>query len=205
MTEEEALSYVQRSVSGEAFERLQRYVDLLLEENGQQNLISRGSAENIWCRHIADSVQLNQYANSEGAILDMGSGPGLPGVVLAVMIPDRVVHLVESRKIRANWLTNMASELGIGNAVIHCERIEHVAGFKVGTITARAFAPLLRLIELAKKFATEDTVWVLPKGGSAQQELETVDHSVGSLFHVEHSVTSDCAGILVGKGSMADV
>ena len=205
MTEEEALSYVQRTVSSEAFEKLRRYVELLLEENERQNLISRGSAGNIWCRHIADSVQLNQFANSEGAILDLGSGPGLPGLVLAIMVPDRVVHLVESRKIRAKWLTNTADELGIGNALTHCERIENMSGVKAGTITARAFAPLSKLIKSAKKFATRDTVWVLPKGGSAQREFETVDHFIRSLFHVEHSVTSECAGILVGKGSMAEV
>ena len=203
MTEVEAKAYVSGRVTPKAFALLERYIDELLAENQRQNMISRSSAETIWARHIADSVQLNRFCNPTGPLLDLGSGPGLPGLILAIMEPERTTHLVESRRRRYEWLEAIADTLALRNVMVHGRALEKIEPFPVCSITARAFAPLPRLLAGAAAFSRSETVWVLPKGSSADRELETVDRACSPLFHVEQSDTNPTAFILVGRGEVA--
>lgn len=181
---------------------LERFGAELSAENTRQNLIARPTVDRIWQRHIADSVQLLAHVPREtsGPLLDLGSGAGFPGLVLAIARPDLQIVLVESRKKRIEWLQRCSRELGLGNCRVSGSRLENVESFPASLITARAFAPLPKLLDLSARFSTQHTVWLLPKGRSAAQELKEQPNSVQKMFHVEQSLTEAEAQILVGKG-----
>lgn len=200
-TEEQAQAFVAERCGDVALEKVLLYVSALIAENERQNLISNASVEKIWQRHIADSAQLLDHVPRETMLwLDLGSGPGLPGLVLAAMRPESSFVLVESRKRRVEFLEKMREDLELPNVHIHGSKLEHVESFDAGVITARAFAPLPKLIDLSSRFSTTETVWVLPKGRSAEQELLDQSKRIAQLFHVEHSATDPDARILIGRG-----
>jgi 16S rRNA (guanine527-N7)-methyltransferase len=198
--EESARSYVAELCDADAVARLDRLADALKAENEQQNLVSRGTIDSLWRRHIADSAQLLELAEpGAGSWLDLGTGAGFPGLVIAAMRPQRAVVMVESRRKRAGWLTRMRAELGLVNCRVEGLRLETVEAFPAAVISARAFAPLKQLLALSKRFSTSDTVWLLPKGRSAEQELATLPRKWRKMFHVEQSQTDSEAKILVGQ------
>ena len=108
--------------------------------------------------------------------------------------------LVESRKRRVEWLVRVSAALRLPNCRIIGARLENVDSFAVAVITARAFAPLGKLLDLSARFSTRDTVWLLPKGRSAAHELALQPPGVQAMFHVEQSATDPEGGILVGQG-----
>src|SRR3546814_18183546 len=112
--------YVAEMADSSAMDRLDHLVATLRQENLRQNLISRSTEPMIWLRHIADSAQLLRFVPREtsGPWLDLGTGAGFPGLVIAVMRPDQPVVLVESRPLRAQWLSRMVGELELE----HCRR-----------------------------------------------------------------------------------
>lgn len=199
--EQSARSYVASLCDTDAMERLDRFVALLLEENTRQNLIAKPTEAIVWLRHIADSAQLLALApdgGTGGPWLDVGSGPGLPGIIVAAMRPELPIVLVESRRQRFEWLAATAEALGLENCRVEGSRLELVTTFHAGTITARAFAPLRRILDLSARFSTTDTLWLLPKGRSAAQEVEGLPERLKRMFHVEQSATDVDAGIVVG-------
>lgn len=178
--------------------RLERLTELLAEENQRQNLVSAASLDEVWRRHIADSAQLLTYVpRGTSPWLDLGTGAGFPGLVIAALRPDCEVLLVESRKRRIEWLERAARELGLTRVAVNGSRLEDVPTRNVAAISARAFAPLDRLLDLSARFSTSDTVWLLPKGRSAQQELAML-RGWNHMFHVEQSLTDPDAGVIVG-------
>jgi 16S rRNA (guanine527-N7)-methyltransferase len=182
--------------------RLERFAAMLGEENDRQNLVSSASLASVWQRHFADSVQLLDHVPREtSSWLDLGSGAGIPGLVLSCARPETPMILVESRKRRADWLIRAASALELANCRIIGARLESVESFAAGVIVARAFAPLGKLLHLSARFSTRDTIWLLPKGRSAAQELSDQPPGVKKLFHVEQSRTDPEGGILIGRGT----
>jgi 16S rRNA (guanine527-N7)-methyltransferase len=180
-------------------ERLDRFAAALREENERQNLVARATLESVWQRHIADSAQLLDHVPRETALwLDLGSGAGMPGLIVAAMRPEWPVVLVESRRKRIEWLERMAGDLGLANCRVEGLRLEAVESVPAGVISARAFAPLDRIVRLSARFSTADTLWVLPKGRSAAQELQELPKRQRALFHVEQSRTDSESGIIVG-------
>jgi 16S rRNA (guanine527-N7)-methyltransferase len=190
-----------RPVSRETFERLNAYVELLKSEATRQNLVSKSSQEHIWERHILDSAQLLRFEPDAGASwLDVGSGAGLPGIVIACLI-EGPVTLLEPRRLRAEFLRHAINALGL-TARIECAKAERIVGcFDV--ITGRAVAPLSRFLEMSHHLSTEKTVWVLPKGRRAQSELAEAKRAWQGVFHVEQSVTDGDSKIIVGTGVRA--
>lgn len=177
---------------------LERLVAMLGEENQRQNLVSATSLAEVWRRHIADSAQLLAHVpRGTSPWLDLGTGAGFPGLVLAALRPDAEFLLVESRKRRIEWLTLAAGAMKLDNVRVHGSRLEDVPAQDAAVISARAFAPLDRLLKLAARFSTGDTLWLLPKGRSAQQELDML-RGWTHMFHVEHSLTDPEAGVIVG-------
>lgn len=208
-----ARRYVAGLADAAGMERLEALIAALLEENRQQNLISKPSEAQIWQRHIADSAQLLRFVPREtfqapgGAWLDLGTGAGFPGLVIAAIEPEREVVLVESRARRVEWLARMAEELGLPRVRIEGARLELVEPFPARIITARAFAPLPKLLRLSAPFSTKATTHLLPKGRSAAQELQEMPARIRRMFHVEHSLTDAEAGIIVGgpmQGAMQE-
>lgn len=197
--EQSARHYVAQIADRVAMERLEALIAALLEENKRQNLISRPSEQHIWQRHIADSAQLLRFVPREtsGTWLDLGTGAGFPGLVIAALQPDRDVVLVESRARRIEWLERMAEELALQRCRVEGRRLEMVKPFAARVISARAFAPLDKLLRLSAPFSTKATTYLLPKGRSAAQELHQLPAKIRNVFHVEHSLTDAEAGIIV--------
>ncbi len=182
-----------------AHERLEALVRLLAEENTRQNLVSAASLAEVWRRHIADSAQLLIHVPRETCSpwLDLGTGAGFPGLVIAALRPECEVLMVESRARRIEWLDRARVALGLNKAQVLGARLELVPSQPVRVISARAFAPLPRLLELSARFSTADTIWLLPKGRSAPQELQELS-GWQHRFHVEQSLTDAEAGVIVG-------
>lgn len=187
-------------VDGAALDRLECLAALLAEENQRQNLVAAASLDHVWQRHIADSLQLLAYVPREtfGPWIDLGTGAGFPGLAVACVLSDRPVLMVESRARRIEWLQRASDSLGLSNARVIGSRLEIVESTQCSVISARAFAPLPKLLDLSARFSTADTIWLLPKGRSARQELKELT-GWQHMFHVEQSQTDPEAGIIVGK------
>ena len=185
----------QRSVSRETFERLEHYVALLREENARQNLVSAATLEHVWERHITDSAQLVRYEPRAGASwVDVGSGAGLPGIVVACLV-DGPLTLVEPRRLRCEFLHKVCESLALKATVI-CAKAERVErSFDV--ITARAVASLAQLLKISAHLSTRKTVWALPKGRSGKVELVEAARSWHFDAKEEPSCTDPHSTILV--------
>ena len=186
------------SVPRETSPRLVCLVRLVLAESEEQNLISSGSVEQVWGRHVADSRQLLPYC-AAGPLLDVGSGAGFPGLVLACERDDPVI-LVEPRARRAAFLARAANALGLANTTVLACKVERVSRPPVPTITARAVASLDRLFGLALHLANEQTRWVLPKGRTTHAELEAARALWHGEFKLVPSRTDPDAAIVLARG-----
>jgi 16S rRNA (guanine527-N7)-methyltransferase len=186
----------QRDVSRETMERLETYAGMLEAESRRQNLISRATTSELWERHIVDSAQLARFEPRPGASwCDIGSGAGLPGIVLACLATGPIT-LIEPRRLRAEFLARVVQLIGI-NATTFAGKVERATG-QFDVITARAVAPLPRLLEMSQHLSTRKTVWALPKGRNALGELAEAQRAWQGAFHVEQSVTDDASFIIVG-------
>ena len=183
-----------------ARERLELLVRLLAEENQRQNLVSAGSLDTVWLRHVADSAQLLAFVPRETSApwLDLGTGAGFPGLVIAALRPDCRVVMVESRARRTDWLESARTALALDQSEVFAGRLEALPDQKFRVISARAFAPLPKLLDLSARFSTSDTRWLLPKGRSAAQELSELN-DWQHMFHVEQSLSDSEAGLIVGS------
>jgi len=203
-TEIEAREYVARWADGCAMDRLDRFANILIAENQLQNLISKPSEAQIWQRHIADSAQLLEHVPREtwmdgafGPWLDLGTGAGFPGIIIAILNPQIMTILVESRGRRVEFLQRSVDQLDLTNCKVIGQRLETIDPFESWVISARAFAPLEKLLRLSAPFSTKATRYVLPKGRSAKHEWEQLKPSIRAMFHVEQSLTDDEAGIII--------
>lgn len=203
-TEEQARAYVATLTDSDGMDRIAQFAALVIAENQHQNLIAKATEPHLWQRHIADSAQLLENvsretlrANAGGPWLDLGSGPGFPGVVIAALCPNMPVVLVESRARRVEFLQRVVAALGLTKCTVEGQRLERVTPFAARAISARAFAPLAKLLTLSAPFSTRQTAYVLPKGRSAAQELQDLKPSLRAMFHVKHSLTDPEAGIIV--------
>jgi|SRR5215203_748932 len=190
-----------RPVSRETFGRIQWYVERLGAENSRQNLVSAATLNAVWSRHIIDSAQLVRFEPNSGSTwVDIGSGGGLPGIIIACLV-EGPVTLVEPRPLRARFLADTVQALGL-NATVVQSKAEGVSG-KFDVITGRAVAPMPRFLSMCDHLSTRKTHWVLPKGRSAQSELEDAQRSWQGVFHVEQSITDPEAMIVIGTGVRA--
>ena len=182
-----------------ASERLEMLATMLVEENQQQNLVSAASLGSVWQRHILDSAQLLGYVPRETSSpwLDLGTGAGFPGLVIAALRPETEVVMIESRARRVEWLERARVAMVLGNARVIGQPLEKVPSRQFRVISARAFAPLPKLLTLSARFSTVATTWLLPKGRSARQELLDLT-GWKHMFHVEQSLSDAEAGVIVG-------
>ncbi len=203
MTEDDARAWLAETlhVSRETLDQLAAYRAMILAETAHQNLIARSTFDVFWTRHIVDSAQLMLHLDGapEGDWLDLGAGAGLPGIVIA-LLGTRTVHLVEERKGRVGFLQRVVDALGLTNAQVHGCKVEALRLAPTAIITARAFAPLPKLLDLGARFSRPETLWLLPKGRSAREEVEKVRGTWQGVFHVKHSITDAEAAIIVAQG-----
>jgi 16S rRNA (guanine527-N7)-methyltransferase len=157
-------------VPRETQEKLDCYVQLLIKWQARINLISSKTLPEIWHRHILDSAQLVSYLpKTPSVILDMGSGAGLPGVILAILTRHQL-HLVESDSRKIAFMRTALRETGT-SAILHEQRMETVPALRPDIITARALAPLSQLLTLASGQHHEKIEYLFLKGREAKQEL----------------------------------
>ena len=203
MTEEEARAWVRArwDVSRETL--LARYASLLVNEARHQNLVAASTLDTLWARHLVDSAQLIPMAADapEGCWIDIGSGAGLPGIVAAILT-DRPVVLVEPRAKRVEFLRFVAEQLGLSERVqVQSSRIETYRQPRpTAIVSARAVAELSQLIASTIHCTDSSTIWLLPKGRSAQSEVEAARAKWQGVFHVEPSITQPDSGIVLARG-----
>ncbi|MCE7886503.1 MAG: 16S rRNA (guanine(527)-N(7))-methyltransferase RsmG [Alphaproteobacteria bacterium PRO2] len=157
-------------VSRETISRLQAYHDLLVKWQKAINIVSPRTLDDIWARHFADSAQLAERIPRNAKVADLGSGGGFPGLVLAIMRPDLEMHLVESDLRKSEFLKNVSRETK-SVVRVHNDRAENaLASIGPDIITARAFAPLVEILEMTQPIP--GVPLLLLKGRMALEEVE---------------------------------
>ena len=190
-------SVVGRDVSRETYNGVKRFAELLLNENRTQNLVSKASEPELWNRHIVDSAQLLRFASPGQSWTDIGTGPGLPGVVLAILDPGRMI-LVEPRRRRVQFLEEVASALRLANVkIVHGK--SDATRSKTDLITARAVASPGELFAMSSHLRHAGTTYVLPHGRRAESELAELENTWQGEFTLHRSLTSGEASILVAR------
>jgi 16S rRNA (guanine527-N7)-methyltransferase len=183
-------------VSRETLSRLGAYIELLARWQSAINLVGRSTLADPWRRHLLDSAQLARFLETRtGPIIDLGSGAGLPGIVLAIMgVPT--VHLVEADRRKAQFLREAARQLGLANVTVHAARIETLS-LKAAVLTARALAPLPKLLELAAPVLMPNGRLVLLKGRSAADEVAEAERHWAMRVAVEPSLADPEGRIVI--------
>jgi len=165
------------NVSRETFDSLSRFVNILTDWQAKMNLVSKNSLEQIWTRHVADSLQLYQHLNTDiKLVYDIGSGAGFPAIVLAIrsMAEQRDINfkLIESITKKTVYLNAVKNELELKNVEIINARSENLKLKPADIITARAVAALDKLFNMALPLADKHTVFIFPKGKNYQAEID---------------------------------
>jgi 16S rRNA (guanine527-N7)-methyltransferase len=168
-------------VPRETIHRLERYAELLAHWQKSTNLVAPSTLPRLWPRHFADSAQIRDLAPEARLWLDLGSGAGFPGLVIAILQtgqPDFRMHLVESNGKKCAFLAEVARATG-APVDIHAMRIEQLGesahSLKPDVVSARALAPLPRLFELAHPLFGPRTTGLFLKGREAQAEIEAAN------------------------------
>lgn len=168
----------QYNVSRETVKKLKDFVGLLTEWNGKMNLVSKNSLADVWTRHVLDSIQLINYIPDQTKYLvDIGSGSGFPGIVLAIILQEKLpslkITLVESIVKKAMYLNDVIEKIGLKSVNVLNDRVENAVFKNVDVITARAVASLNILCGYTAKIGNKNTEMLLLKGKSfSEEELE---------------------------------
>jgi 16S rRNA (guanine527-N7)-methyltransferase len=188
-------------VSRETGDRLAAYVDLLARWRKTTNLIAESTFASVWIRHIADSAQLLALAPQARRWIDMGSGAGFPGLVIAIQLADvagAAVHLIESDQRKCAFLREAVRITGAA-ASVHSQRVEaveHASFGPVDAVTARAFAPLPLTLKLARPWIDRGAVGVFPRGESARDQVAALPEAASYDIEVLPSVIDARSAIL---------
>lgn len=185
-------------------ELLNQYVELLKKWQQKVNLISPTTIDDIWNRHIKDSLQLAEYIPADTtALIDIGSGAGLPGIPLAIQT-NLPTYLVESDRKKCLFLQEVARQLKLEKVKVVNDRVEG-AKFQSSSpnlvVTARALAPLTKLFDLIKTLLENNNATsyklILPKGKNVQEEIEEAKKTWKFQFKAFKSCTDNASSILV--------
>ena len=185
-------------VSRETYARLERFAALLIEESGRQNLVSAASLPDLWERHLVDGAQLLTLAGKPGSWCDIGSGAGLPGMVIAIL-SGQPMTLIEPRRLRCEFLQTCVDELALTDVNVVTSKAANVTG-RFDYITARAVARLDALLAMTAHLAHNRTRFILPKGKGVKSELDEARRNWQGEFRLVPSQTHPDAAIVVADG-----
>ena len=175
--------------------RLEAYAELLRRWSARINLVAASTLDDLWRRHFLDSAQLLPLIpNGAQSLIDLGSGAGFPGLVLAVM-GARGVELVESDARKCAFLRE-AARITAAAVQVHNARIDSLPPRAFDVVTARGVAPLARLLPLAERFIGPATLCLFPKGREAGQEVAEVTRS-WKLDVASHPSRTDPRGVIL--------
>lgn len=177
-------------VSRETMDLLGVYVQELARWSARINLVAPSTLQEAWRRHILDSAQLFALARPTVGWADLGSGGGLPGLVVAILArekwPDMQMHLVESDRRKATFLRQMAARFQL-KVQVHADRAENLAPIGAGVVSARALAPLPRLLPLVRRHLAPGGTALIPKGRQWRAEVEDCNAATLGPFTVHQS------------------
>lgn len=197
MTEEEARHWIEQRFGRDQAVSLSRFAEMVVTENDHQNLIAPSTSTTIWNRHLLDSAQLLPLAQ-DGLWLDIGSGAGFPGMVVAIL-SDQPVLLVEPRRQRAAFLERCADVLALANVEVRMTKVEAV-NVSAAVISARAVASVEKILQAATSCGTTATRWLLPRGRFDEAELQSLQRRWRGVFHMKQSLTDPGSTILICDG-----
>ncbi len=183
------------NVSHETFKKLEHFVDFVQKWNKIHNLVSEGEQDNLWGRHILDSAQLFNIVSNDKKILDVGSGAGFPGVVLAIITSSNVI-LVEKNRKKTIFLSE-AKRILCPNLVVENAFVEETNFDNVDTITARGVAKISRLLSCLGPYLKQNFKFVLLKGKEWSNELEEASVNWGFNYRAQDSITNREGKILI--------
>lgn len=195
MTEAEAREWLRATFGVAAYGRLEAFATLLLAEATQQSLIARSTFDHIWCRHIADSAQLVPLASPGGTWVDVGSGGGLPGLVVAIL-RDAPTVLVEPRRKRIGFLEGAIETLALRNVSVSPGTVQCL-DTAASVISARAVSSIDDIFAWTRRIVSRETQYLLQRGQNAVSDLEMARRAWQGSFHVEQSLTDPAAGIVM--------
>lgn len=192
------------NVSRETFLRLKEYEKLLFKWNAKINLVSRSTLDNFWNRHVLDSAQfLSSVSEKAGKWVDLGSGGGLPGLVVAILSdeiePVNKLFLVEADARKAVFLKTVCRELGL-KVEVYNNRIEELPPISANIVSARALAPLKTLCLYAKNHLEKDGVAVFAKGENWKAELVEAQKKWIFSYEAVKSTLHEGSVVLVLRG-----
>ncbi len=186
-------------VSRETLARLKAYVALLTEWNARQNLVSAASLADVWRRHVWDLAQLMEFIPAEAmSLVDLGSGAGFPGLVLAALLRERAgfrTVLYEATTKKCQFLEAAAVRMEVA-AEIRNARIEEAGPEPFDVVAARACAPLSKLLAYAQHFQGRRTLNLFLKGQSVEAEL-TESHKSWRMRLKRHPSRTDPSGVIL--------
>ena len=175
--------------------KLSEYKEILLKENQNMNLIGKSTLTDLDERHLLDCIQIVKYLpQHEKSVMDIGTGAGLPGIILSI-IGFKNLHLVEKSPKKSNFLENCKLRLGL-NYVVHNKSISEISNLNIDCITARAFASIEKIISMTKKIINKQTKFILLKGRSYLTELETIN-TQKYFWETHPSITSSESKIII--------
>lgn len=183
------------NVSRETLTRLQQYVALIQKWTKAINLVGRSTESEIWQRHVEDSLQIAEKIPSIETLADMGSGGGLPGIVIAITRPEITCHLIEQDQRKAAFLQECVARIGLSNTQVINKNIEAVEG-RYNAITARALASLLDLCALAYPRLGKEAFCLFPKGQNFAIEIEEAQKHWTFEYQCLPSKTEEKAAII---------
>lgn len=198
MTEDQARDWLYVTFGAKVFSQLENFAKLLIAEAERQSLVARSTIASLWSRHLADSAQLVPLAPAHGYWVDVGSGGGLPGVVVAILRADPLI-MVEPRRKRAAFLADVCDALNLRNAAVICGNVQTLE-VQADILSARAVADLNAIFSWTAGVVSRETIFLLPRGQNAVSELELAQRAWQGSFHVEQSITNPTAGIVVAHG-----
>ncbi len=177
------------------FKMLMEYKKILLNENHKMNLIGKSTIDDFDQRHIIDCIQIIKHMpDKKKQVMDIGTGAGLPGVLLSILGYQNL-HLVEKSPKKSAFLETCKAHLGL-NYKIHTKPIAEISGVNIDYITARAFAPIEKIITATKKIIHTKTIYILLKGKSYLSELNLINPQKYSWQNYP-SITSEESKIIV--------
>lgn len=190
---------LQLDVSRETYERLNTFVSLVRKWNPRINLVAKNTLSDVWQRHVADSAQLTELVDGAPMWLDIGSGGGFPGLVVAAIMqehsPETAFTFVESDQRKCVFLKTAAREMNLRVSII-TSRIEKIKPLSANVISARALAPLPHLLSFIDQHLAKNGVALLQKGENWRKELESAQQEWSFDCDVIDSKTDDAAVIL---------
>ena len=193
----------QYNVSRETLERLDAYAVALSKWNPRINLVAKSTLPDLWTRHFADSAVLDALAPHEGHWLDIGTGGGFPGLVLAAMRPDQPMTLLESDQRKCTFLRQTARAMGLSITIL-ADRIETAPPQVADILSARALAPLDMLLTLAERHVHSSTLSLFLKGERVEEEL-TAARQCWTFTHTTYPSGSGTAGVVLALRDIARV